>query len=183
MIGEHLNSDLFNFQIWCHAYDRAVKGRSLDYIIATLNQMGVKPVLHDLTKVEETSKEIAKSLDLGLTGQISSKMLLSSEPVAQISVDFWLEKSDSKAQRLIEENAAENGPHAKLTENLRVISFIATVANREMEAAGLLGHDLKFANETEQQFRERKEKLVVDINARLKEFQKKGEDFLEDLVA
>jgi hypothetical protein len=177
--GDNLNSQLFNFQIWCHAYERAIKGRPNDYVIATLNQMGIKSAEENLSKVEEESKEIAKGLDLNLTGKVSGKMVMEAEPVQPLAVDYWMERSDTKAQQLLENSATI----ANLTENLRVLAFVATVNHKDLQTAGLLGHEAKFVGETAQQFADRKAKLTATINQKLEALKAKGTAHIEDLVA
>jgi hypothetical protein len=140
--------------------------------------MGIKSVEENLSKVEEESKEIAKGLDLNLTGKVSGKMIVASEPVQPLAVDYWMERSDAKAQQLLENNATV----ANLTENLRVLSFVATVHNKDLQTAGLLGHEAKFVGESAQQFADRKAKLTVTINEKLETLKVKGEAHIEDLV-
>lgn len=140
--------------------------------------MGIKSVEENLSKVEEESKEIAKGLDLNLTGKVSGKMIAESDPVQPLAVDYWMERSDVKAQQLLEQNATVTN----LTENLRVLSFVATVYNKDLQTAGLLGHESKFAGENPQQFGERKTTLTRAINEKLEALKHKGEAHIEDLV-
>lgn len=74
--GEHLNSDLFNFQIWSLAFERAIAGRPQAYLVATLNQLGISIVAENLSKEQERARDIAKDLDLNATGRISAAMIM-----------------------------------------------------------------------------------------------------------
>jgi len=165
--GEHLNSDLFNFQIWSLAFERAVSGRPHAYLVSTLNQLGINMTAQNLDKAAERSREIAKNMDINVTGRVSANMIMEAKPIGQLAVDYWLEKNEARASQMLEQNAVDEN----LSGNMKTIGFIATVMNRRLEDENLLGPESKFRNETNQQFGERKQKLVAAMNQHLKEIQ------------
>lgn len=106
-------------------------GRPTDYIVSTLNQMGMTVVSETLSKTEMESKTMAKDLGVTDTSKITEAFLSQAPEMTAQTVRFVLERNEAKKQLIVEETVNQT-----LTDELRLFSFVSTTQHDRLEALG-----------------------------------------------
>lgn len=96
---EAIGSDLFNLQVAIKANALAYNGRSSDFVIATLNDLGFTIATDDIPKPLEKSNAIERRLgDAVKTNALTAKGLAAAPLVNEFAVRFWLEQDKQRQE-------------------------------------------------------------------------------------